>query len=171
MTTDETTPPTIMPMWYYIDNRGRQTGPCDTETMSEKLHEGHISSASMVRIGPSPWTTMGKATKTDVWSAIETYGEECPEPGAVANPPKGKLFWSYIDEAGHEQGPFDTDTMIVWQRRGYFTNQTQVRLWPHGWLALDFMLHMLPRVDHEQHKLRQREKSSSYGSLLEWERV
>ena len=135
--------------WYYINRQGDHVGPCDALELSRRFGDGSLTSASMVRLGPSPWTSLARArsAKNGAWSAVErSQGEEARQ-GVVSPPPKARLFWSYIDVAGHEQGPFDAERMIEWHRWGHFGDETLVRLWPHGWVALGTMTHLLPRSE------------------------
>lgn len=135
--------------WYYVDRHGDHVGPCDAQELSHRFVDGSLTTASMVRLGPSSWTSLARArgAKDGAWSAIEKSQAEETRQGVVSPALKARLFWSYIDVAGHEQGPFDTERMIEWHRRGHFRDDSLVRLWPHGWVTLGRMLHLLPRSE------------------------
>lgn len=135
-----------MMMWYYVDSNGGEAhGPCDTSTLSKLLRAGDLSLSSCVRLAPSSWQNVAEARQCEVWSAVESAADD----RGVVSPPFATFFWSYIDAAGHEEGPFDTSTMINWTGAMYFTDATQVRLWPHGWIQLSYVTHLLSKCKDE----------------------
>ena len=141
-------------LWYYVNANGCQIGPCRARDLSQGIIDGSLSTASMVRLGPSSWITLEDAMDHDdgIWSSIERIKNEMD--GVGSPPPRATLFWSYIDKGGHEQGPFDTETMIVWRHAGCFPEATTlVRVWPHGWVAANLVSHLFPRCCSQEENL------------------
>ena len=43
------------------------------------------------------------------------------------NDDEGRIGWFYRDDFGREQGPFSTERMRAWMRKGYLTNEREAR--------------------------------------------
>ena len=160
--------------WYYVNTHGCQIGPCETRALSQGIVDGSLSDTSMVRLGPSSWITLvdAMASSDGIWSSTERVKHEMQ--GVSSPPPKATFFWSYIDKAGHEQGPFATEVMIEWQRSGCFLESTMVRVWPHGWVAANMVSYTFPCVTMAR-GFSQRDNRDGpeveIGLMGEWEEV
>ena len=141
-------------MWYCTNINSSMIGPCNISSLSQYMNDGVLSHSSMVRLAPSHWRTLASVVSPGgVWSLTERDLNKSKDEfgkSGVTLPPQAKLFWSYIDEMGHEQGPFDTEKMMDWNCQGHFPPSTMLRLWPHGWVRMSTFSRILTMAKEDE---------------------
>lgn len=128
--------------WVAADARNRPCPPCSSAELLRAVQAGELSPDAPVRLLPGGWAPVAEASRAELWA-----GDAGPPPGDGVAPPRACIFWSYLDAAGHEQGPFPTAAMEAWRREGHFPGATLCRAWPHGWVTARSCMHLLAAAE------------------------
>lgn len=129
--------------WSYLNGSNEEVGPLESSEMLAKRSTGEVTNSTIVRLWESDWTTIQDASTCLCWSQSPRNDTST----SSATPPCAPIYWSYIDCAGNEQGPFPNEYVKHYYLQGWFPDHTRVRLWPVGWNHLQFCLDVLPCSD------------------------
>mmetsp|Transcript_5361 Transcript_5361/g.13068 ORF Transcript_5361/g.13068 Transcript_5361/m.13068 type:complete len:549 (+) Transcript_5361:181-1827(+) len=115
--------------WKYKDEKGNTQGPFSDSNMQNWYNAGYFS----------PETLICKASKAIDDSCFKPLKEVAPEflPDSIRIPmlkekkkreDQAKTSYYYVDDDGEEKGPFSEVQMRSWYKKGYFHEDTRVRL-------------------------------------------
>lgn len=125
--------------WECLSPSNERIGPVTTAQLAEMYGQGRVGDATLVRLRPANWTHLYRAVHDSFVFRDGVRQRSFAAPGGVGEavrPPSATFYWSYVDAAGHEQGPFPTSQMVEWFTLQQLPMNVDVRLWSHGWIPL-----------------------------------